>query len=69
MITLKAKEGYKYTQAEDVNIEERIFATELCLGKFDKEENWKLIPDQEVEEKRIMQIKAIEDRQKINIPE
>lgn len=69
MIILKATDGYKYTQAEEVPIEERIFASELCLGKFDKEENWKLIPDQEVEEKRILQINAIEQRQKIEMPQ
>lgn len=61
MINLKAQEGYKYTQAEDVNIEDRIYASELCLGKFDSEDNWKLITDEEAEEgRRIQELKIRE---------
>ena len=68
MITLKAKEGYKYTQAEEVTIEERIYASELCLGKYDSEENWKLISDSEVEEGKKLQEIAMQDRMQIEMP-
>lgn len=61
MINLKAQEGFKYTQAEDVPVEDRIYATELCLGIYDSEDNWKLVTDEEAEEgKRIQELKISE---------
>lgn len=39
--------GKYYTQAADVPDGDRVFATLVELGKFDKEENWKLVTEAE----------------------
>ena len=44
---LTAPDGHFYTQAAEVDPAARIFATVVCLGKFDKEENWRLADEAE----------------------
>lgn len=39
---LIAPDGKFYTQAADVPVEERVYASEVYLGKYDKPENWRL---------------------------
>lgn len=54
-IILKADEGKYLTQATDVDIKERIIATTIALGKFDKPENYKEISAEEAEEYKKLQ--------------
>ena len=44
---LTAPEGHYYTQAADVEPARRIFATVVCLGKYDAPENWRLTDAEE----------------------
>lgn len=44
---LTAPDGHFYTQAASVDPAARIFATVVCLGKFDNEENWRLADEAE----------------------
>lgn len=46
---LIAPDGKFYTQAADVPANERIFATEIYLGKYDAPENWRLADAEEKE--------------------
>lgn len=47
MRKLQAPDGYYYTQAATVPAEQRIFATVVYLGKFDRQENWRLADQEE----------------------
>ena len=46
---LIAPDGKYYTQAAAVDAEQRIFANEVYLGKFDAHENWRLADAEEKE--------------------
>lgn len=39
---MTAPEGHFYTQAKEVAPAARIFATVVCLGKYDSADNWRL---------------------------
>lgn len=45
-----ASEGYVLTQSKDVDIQNRIFASEISLGKLDNSDNWKEITQEEADE-------------------
>lgn len=48
IVVLTAKEGYKITQAGEVDKEDRIFVNTLYLGKYDSLSNYKEISDEEI---------------------
>lgn len=48
-IILKADNGNYLTNANDVNIEDRIIATSIALGKYDSIENYKEISAEEAD--------------------
>lgn len=50
MKRLERKDGYRYTQSEDVNIEDRIIAIGLVLADTANESDWKLITEAEADE-------------------
>lgn len=56
---LKASEGYKLTQSNDIDIKERILASTIALGKYDSQDNWKEVTDEEAEALRKEQDEAI----------
>ena len=47
MKRLVRKDGYRYTQSADVNIEDRIIARSLVLADTANESDWKLITEEE----------------------
>lgn len=49
MKRLERKDGYRYTQSADVNIEDRIIARSLVIADTASESDWKLITDTEAE--------------------
>lgn len=59
-IVLKSNEGCFLTQVEDVNIEKRIVATVVALGKYDAPENWREITKEEADEYNKQRQEAIE---------
>lgn len=59
-IVIKASEGKFLTNANEVEITERIIATTIALGKFDSADNYKEISAQEAEEYKRLQEEARE---------
>ena len=55
MKRLERKDGYRYTQSADVNIEDRIIARSLVLADTANESDWKLITEAEADEIRRQQ--------------
>ena len=49
MKLLDKKDGYKWTQAADVDIRDRIIASKMYLADSAKESDWKQITDAEAE--------------------
>ena len=49
MKLLDKKDGYKWTQAADVDIKDRIIASKMYLADSAKESDWKQITDAEAE--------------------
>lgn len=47
MKRLERKEGYRYTQSADVNIEARIIVRSLVLADTANESDWRLITEEE----------------------
>ena len=60
-IILKADEGKYLTNANDVDIKERLIATMIALGKYDKPENYKEISAEEAEEYKRLQEEIIKE--------
>lgn len=59
MKRLERKEGYRYTQSEDVNIEDRIIVRSLVLADTANESDWRLITEEEAN-------KIIEEQEELN---
>lgn len=59
-VVLKPEEDKYLTQAEDVDIRQRIIATTIALGKNDKPENWIEIDADKADEYRKLQQEAFE---------
>lgn len=55
MKILKAKEGYIFTQSDDVSVEERMFSGTIYLADNDSESNYKEITIEEYEVMRVEQ--------------
>lgn len=49
MKLLDKKDGYKWTQAADIDIKERIFVSKMYLADSAQESDWKQITDAEAE--------------------
>lgn len=49
MKLLDKKDGYKWTQAADVDIKDRIIVSKIYLADSAQESDWKQIPDSEAE--------------------
>ena len=49
MKLLDKKNGYKWTQAADIDIKDRIIVSKMYLADSAQESDWKLIPDSEAE--------------------
>lgn len=49
MKLLDKKDGYKWTQAADIDIKERIIVSKMYLADSAKESDWKQITDAEAE--------------------
>ena len=49
MKLLNKKDGYKWTQAADVDIKDRIIVSKMYLADSAKESDWKQITDAEAE--------------------
>ena len=61
MKRLERKDGYRYTQSADVNIEDRIIARSLVLADTANENDWKLITEAEADEIRRQQEESMND--------
>lgn len=46
---LVPSEGYKLTQKENVEISERMISDKIALGKYDSDNNYKEIPNDEAD--------------------
>ena len=57
--------GYKYTQADEVEIQDRLFLTKIYLATETDVDKWKLITDAEAEEAEKMQQIAIQQMNNI----
>lgn len=60
---LKASEGFVITNSKDVDIKDRVFASEIALGKNDSQENWKEIPQAEADALKEAQVIALKEQQ------
>lgn len=60
VIVIKAEDGFKLTQKDDVQLSERLISDIVVLGKYDSIENYKEIPNDEAE----ILIKQIDDYNK-----
>lgn len=49
MKLLDEKDGYKWTQAADIDIKDRIIVSKMYLADSAQKSDWKLIPDSEAE--------------------
>lgn len=49
MKLLDEKDGYKWTQAADIDIKDRIIVSKMYLADSALESDWKQIPDSEAE--------------------
>ena len=57
--TLPRKDGYKYTQSADVELQDRLILSVICLADTEREDNWKLITEEEAN-------KIIEEQEELN---
>lgn len=47
MKLLQKKDGYKYTQSADVELQDRLILSVIYLADTEREDNWKLITEEE----------------------
>lgn len=59
MKLLNKKDGYKYTQSADVELQDRLILSVICLADTEIEDNWKLITEEEAN-------KIIEEQEELN---
>ena len=64
MKLLDIKDGYKWTQAADIDIKERIIVSKIYLADSAKESDWKQITDAEAEALKKQQETAYEAERK-----
>ena len=62
MKRLERKDGYRYTQSADVNIEDRIIVRSLVLADTANESEWKLITEAEADEIRRQQEESMNEQ-------
>ena len=62
MKRLERKDGYRYTQSADVNIEDRIIVRSLVLADTANESDWKLITEAEADEIRRQQEESMNEQ-------
>ena len=67
MKLLDKKDGYKWTQAADVGIKDRIIVSKMYLADSAKESDWKQISDAEAEQLQEQQKAAYEAERKQRI--
>lgn len=66
MKRLERKDGYRYTQSTDVNIEDRIIARSLFIADTANESDWKLITEAEADEIKRRQEESMNEQQMNN---
>ena len=66
MKRLERKDGYRYTQSADVNIEDRIIVRSLVLADTASESDWKLITEAEADEIKRRQEESMNEQQMNN---
>lgn len=49
VIVLIPREGFKLTQANDVQLEQRVFSEKVFLAVYDSPDNWMEIADEEAQ--------------------
>lgn len=59
MKLLDKKDGYKYTQSADVELQDRLILSVIYLADTEREDNWKLITEEEAN-------KIIEEQEELN---
>ena len=64
MKLLDKKDGYKWTQAADIDIKDRIFVSKMYLADSAQESDWKQITDAEAEILKEQQKTAYEAERK-----
>lgn len=62
MKRLERKDGYRYTQSADVNIEDRIIVRSLVLADTASESDWKLITEAEAYEIKRQQEESMNEQ-------
>ena len=62
MKRLERKDGYRYTQSADVNIEDRIIVRSLFIADTANESDWKLITEAEADEIRRQQEESMNEQ-------
>lgn len=62
MKLLNKKDGYKYTQSEDVPLEERMILSIICLADTANESDWKIITEAEADEIRRQQEESMNEQ-------
>lgn len=65
MLLLDEVVGYKYTQADDVELQDRLFLTKIYLANEADKDKWKLITDAEAEAAEKLQELAIQEMNNI----
>lgn len=61
---LEEKQGYKYTQSDDVDIKERVIAIQVYTPDG-QSERWRLITDEEAEQYTALQEAAFKEEQEL----
>lgn len=62
MKLLDKKDGYKYTQSEDVELQDRLILSIICLADTANESDWKLITEAEADEIRRQQEESMNEQ-------
>lgn len=62
MKRLERKDGYKYTQSADVELQDRLILSVICLADTANESDWKLITEAEADEIRRQQEESMNEQ-------
>lgn len=62
MKLLDKKDGYKYTQSADVELQDRLILSVICLADTANESDWKLITETEADEIRRQQEESMNEQ-------
>lgn len=62
MRILQKKDGYKYTQSADVELQDRLILSVICLADTANESDWKIITEAEADEIRRQQEESMNEQ-------